>query len=164
MEYVYGRSLTVRIVRDVVITMDTHDDRMSEYDRGNGKIEIASNHITTARTSLAIVHESAHWVQDKVLHRKYGWGFAQPPERYTFVIAKLNSQQGLEAEAEIARTLGLWYIQSKDFLIYVRGPVVFLTESKRIFATDCYDNRMALWGYMTSYLHVAPPYNWDDGL
>jgi hypothetical protein len=164
MNYVYGKSLTNKIVKDVEVVSFTHGDRVSEYDRSTGKILLNAGFIPEIKMNLILVHESAHWVQDKVMGRQYGWGFSQPATNYMFAISDLSQPMGIEAEAELARTLSMWLVKSRGYLVNIHAPLVFTDNGRRIFANDSIDNRISLWQYMTKYLHVAPPGNWDEGL
>ena len=164
MEYCYGYQLTMTILQDVVIDNDITGNRMGEYLLNDGKIHINSARVPEFRLDLEIVHESVHWIQDKIIHRTRGWGLAQSASAYRVYIEDMESGRlGIESEAEMMRQLAFWYVSSQVNMGWAIGPACYVYRNDLIPAQDNAENRAHLWQYASKWLMLWIPENWREG-
>lgn len=154
MNYIFGPILSAKIQKDIVMADDIWDGAIADYTTTTGKIRINSRKLSLFRENLIVVHEAIHWWQHRILAYK---DLGPAGQSYSVSMDWTGKKLGVEAEAEIARQLALWFVGSTT-------PVVTKVHDDMIAAKDSLEDRSKLWLYLERFMKMQRPSDWYLGL
>lgn len=154
MNHIFGSSMTQVIVKDVVVASDIWDGAIADYTTTTGKIRVNAKKLVLFRENLIIVHEAIHWWQHKKLGIK---DLVGANAGYSVSMDWTAKKLGIEAEAEVARQIALWFVKSQI-------PIVTQSFESMVIARDSMENRDKLWMYLERFMKMQRPTDWTSGI